>query len=405
MDEEIKELPVESVEEVKETVETIEVQPPTNENNETIEAAIEPVEVVASDESTETVATEPIENTQEEVVAIDESEPVEIVDYDNVSETLENAPVQNEATEADSSNDLVESEPIVTKPKEKRPRKKFVFKKWMAVVAGVALVFLVTGLILGFIPHRALSDEKFDDWLFVNVFDARDPNSPMISISRDDLSTDNARRKDILQDGLNSTSYSVLRALLEFNFVNDLRFRVDEETEENVPVWGEDGHRLRDDQNELVYEDITRDVRFEVRAENVPLRTRTQQGTYLLEFIFATQGQPRRSLTVRDNSDEARENREREKTVYFDTIHILISDSFNSIEQFTMYAFDSERLNRVDPFEPPYYVSPIFIRMNTTTLYERLTDIREEIRGDRDNGTHISQITPDPDEPDYDYYV
>jgi len=307
-----------------------------------------------------------------------------------------------DSTQADSTHQddaFSEEEPTIAasqfSPRQKRPREKFVLKKWMVIVASIVAGFFISGLILGLVPHRAMTRSGFEDWMFVRIFDAQDPESPMVEISRDATDAQNVEFKRLFNQGMRSTRHSALTSLFEFNYVNSLRFRT-REVIDYVNEYDEYDHIVLDEETgHPVRTQVRTTERVEVNARDVVSRTQSRSGTYVIEFVFATQGTPVEqlpSVRVRDNSTAASGNRS--VNVHFDTIRILVRDTgANQIEEHEMFLFNSDDARNTNPESQDVMVTPVLIRMNAASLYNRLTDIREEVRGDRDNGTHVEPPT------------
>jgi len=373
---------------------------------EIIETVAEPVEVApvadevvaeAHDEKpvdTSTVSIEDIEAMEEEVVEVEAE--------------LEDSDIEN----SDDGDEFSEKPKQASINSQPQPRKKFKFRKWMAVVACLVGAIFVVGLVLGLIPVRRLDDEIFDNWISVDIFDSTSSANAMTQVHRDQLDGDN-RIANWLHEGLDSTSHSILRSVFEGNARNRLRLRTREVVEYHYE-YDEDELRVQDEMGDFITYSTREVVRDSIALRDVFAATATRPGTYLLQFSFeqmqvATQDLTN-SITVRDNTTAARNARARDYTIYFDTILVLINDSFGSIEEYQMFVFNSKDMidrevwsDDANDGEGGYVmhygvyseVTPILIRMNTSRLYERLTDIREVIRGDRDNGTHIPDTPGD----------
>jgi len=378
---------------------------------ESVASALEEPSATAAEES-------PIEAVEETPVALDE---ITTTADNNEIPVIEDIEILNEQPIAEESADEIhvienvelfdeeeELEEEIAKPfvpmqgtREKRePRQKFKFRKWMAIPAAIIVGLLVTGLIMGFIPHRALSDDAFSDWHHVRIYDSE---GHLETIVNRELNDHNERIKGLFNRGIASTSHSMLRSIFEQNFTNSLRFRT-HETTTRTQRFDEDNNPVRNDFGDLVWDVTTTVEKSEVAANTVRERTGYAPGTYVLEFMFARQDEPRRQVTVRDNSTNARQQGSRNVTVSFSHLRIVINDSRNTILEYRMYLFDENRINVANPAADEETVTPVLIRMNTSSLYTRLTDIREIRRGSRDNGEFVPEQPPElpPDMDDWD---
>jgi len=289
-----------------------------------------------------------------------------------------------------------------TPSKVKIKKERFSFSKpqkiFLMVVAVAIVCVLITALIIGLIPNRALNDDVFMGFKSVNIYDGS--NFWLGSFGHDE---DNENDK-LLLEGLQSTQHSLLRSAFGFNYVNSLRLRTRNHTETFVE-YDEDRRIIRD---EITNEPLTRTettvVRDErMRATQVSSQVSAQPGTYVLEFVFASQTDARHRIRVRDNTTAARDRGERHSYIYFDRIRIVINDSLNEIEEYVLFAYDSVAADISNPsISENQFAVPILIRMNTTRLYEQLGEIRNNIRGSSDNGTFLPPETDDGGD-EYDY--
>jgi len=372
------------------------------------EAPIAEEPPVAQEEITTTVANEDEIPVIEAEEAFDEqpqaNDEIPVVDETPIGDAVFAVPQEVEETPAKKPTPVRMS----GIKHEKSPRQKFRFRKWMAIPAVLLVGLLVTGLILGFIPHKALSDEVFANWIYVNIYDS---NGYLASIRREDFNEDNDHLRDIFQEGIASTSHSMLRSLLEFNYVNTLRLRTNERVD-RVYRLNDDLTFYTDHLNNRVYDEVTTVDRVEVLGSEIRNVTPFGAGRFVLEFVFATQADyihyedrpsDRKYYTglpyiyVRDNSTEARATGNRYKRIDFDRIRMVINDSFNVIEEYEMYIFNSNYTEVANPIAREHRVTPVLIRMNTSRLYHRLLDIRQIQRGNRDNGEYVVDIPPEDD--------
>jgi len=329
----------------------------------------------------------------------------------------ESVPIVESYNEEDFVDSSSEKSTATAQKQPKAPRPKFKFKLWMAIAAGLVVALLISGTILGFIPYRNLDQRRgdFSGWDMVHISDAE---GHFVTIRREHLDSEHdsiREQAQAFEQGLNSTAHSLLRSLFMFNYVNDLRFRL-RESHSRLPQFNEDGYRYRAEDGEWVYIEETNDVRIERTLAQAHTDTQTQAGTFLLDFRFPSltpayiqayyeehgvrpTHQPQ-YIYIRDNSTEARDNRERNVRVYFDRVRLLINDSYGDISTFVLfiYNYDDFIATAINPYAAENRINPVEIRMRTSVLYERLMDIREHYRHNRDNGVYVPQ--PDLEDGD-----
>ena len=272
--------------------------------------------------------------------------------------------------------------------KAQQTKQKFVVRKWMVITAAVLLIIIVGVTVMAFIPLKTLSADAFSDYLYVNVYDQS--GGLILSVKNDGDGLSDAQKKyaPLLKEGLSGTTHSVLRSAAEFNFSNRLEY-VTKKVETEEPVYDDEGFVKRDESGL----DVTKTVKTVKRAEievtsEANLREVMQSpgpGRFVLEFVFSEQGGQRKTATVRDNSTEAKENKERSKKVEFDRVRIVINDSKNIIEKYAMYLYDSDVLA-----DGEAVLTPVRIRMNTTKLYGKLCELRKEAGYGEDNGEYVA---------------
>jgi len=394
--------------------------------------AIEETTTTADNDDLPVIETTEAEPFNEEPAAeATEEENVEAAEFseETTIESTEDSALNadEDFSETGESNDSANAHSSTTLS-QKPPRKKFKFRKWMLIPACILAAVFFTGLILGLIPQRAFYNSvnpAGHDWIFVNIFDAQSSTSPVTTIFNDGT----PEMRELFDKGIVGTRHSALRSLFEGNFTNSLRFATTENTTE-TPRFNEDGEWEFDDLDNPMFDETTTTDRILLRHNDVIARTQTEPGTFVLEFVFATQSDSLRHIdnlynpnaldngfrlpyvTVRDNSTSARESGERNVKIYFDRIRILINDSLNSIQEYQMFFFNSMALTppggiRNYLSEYATYATPVFVRMNTTSLYTRLLDIREHFRFNRDNGEFVApevELPPEEDEDDWGNY-
>jgi len=309
--------------------------------------------------------------------------------------------------------------------KVKNAKKKPVIRLWMLITAAVLLILLVGIIIMACIPLKALSDDAFSNYLYVNVYDRNGGTTPMLSVKNDRKLPQGAPEHEktyarLLREGLNGTEHSVLRSAAEFVFVGGLRF-ITQEVDRSHLVYDENGFKTYDEEGLEVskaFKTVDR-VEREVRSE-AHLREIMQSpgpGRYVLEFVFCDQTQYtaiheqiekeirekklnekdrdaefiqrkkqiQPSVVVRDDSTDAKYFKQQDVTVHFDRVRIVINDSQNVIQDYAMYLYDSEELETGEAV-----LSPVWISMNTTALYGKLCELRKIARDSDDNGEYLA---------------
>ena len=382
----------------------------------TPEPTLEPIAETHVEESKAVVTEMAGETVAAQVpVAEESSDKAQASDNDHDGEAV---------VEADDEDEFSEDATTSNTPTQKAPRKKFKFTKWMAVAAGFLAAFILTGIILAVIPYRNLSHDQFSGWTHVNIYDS---GGFLVTIGNNHagLENDLGIRRDMFEHGLDSTRHSLLRSIFEFNYVNDLRFRLNEN---HIPAHQkfdpETGYRYIDSNGVAVWiDDKVVTERQEFTRAQAHAQTEARGGTFMLDFFFPSRtptqlvgadgnlmyeydedynriapivdrSQPQ-SITVRDNSDAAREARERNYTFYFNRVRILFNSSYGEIAEFVLFVYNSYDFEQtaLTPFASENRMTPVAIRMDTTALYETLMDIREPLRFNRDNGAYV----PDDD--------
>ena len=260
--------------------------------------------------------------------------------------------------------------------------KKPIVKKWMVITAAILIVILAAVLVMAFIPFKALSSDVISDYLYVDVYDQG--NNRILTVKKDGASDSDKEYAALFEKGISATQYSVLRSVFEFNFVNSLRYKTQKVSKEEYQ-YDDDGYIKKDKEGISVTKTVKTVERVEVSGQDIVSKTQAAPGLYVLEFVYCEQGQPRKEIEVKDDSTEAKANKERVKTIKFDRIRIVFNSSKNMIEEYTMYAYNSDEVASGEAV-----VTPILIRMNTTKLYEKLCELRKIIIGSDDNGEYVS---------------
>ncbi|MCL2796430.1 MAG: hypothetical protein FWD58_00005 [Firmicutes bacterium] len=306
----------------------------------------------------------------------------------------------------------------------KKTKKKGALKWWLLGTAAVLAVIVVAVAVMAFIPYKALADDAFTRYQYVNVYDRNGGSTPMLSVKNErlvaaDTSTFEKEYAKLLKQGLVGTEHSMLRSAAEFNFVGDLRYITQKVKTEELVYDKDDFKKINKEGLEVTKTVKTVErVEREVVSEQA-LRDYMQApgaGRFVLEFVFVEQStytaihqgidarvraktllekdadaefakekalkQP--YVTVKDNSTEAKKNKEQTKKLHFDRVRIVINDSQNVIQKYAMYLYDSDDLATGEAV-----LSPVWIRMNTTTLYGKLCELRKWARGSDDNGEYI----------------
>ncbi len=246
--------------------------------------------------------------------------------------------------------------------------KKFEIKKWHKVVAIVLASILVICLALGFISNKSLSRSEFSDYQYVNVYDNSGSSSPMCVIK----AGDEDESKEYFDDGISSTSFSWLRGVLEYKFWGyGLEFRTYTETEDEIQYDDYGYPELDDDGNEET-EEVETEYRYTMYGSDVSNVVKAGEGMFMLEFVFATQGEDRKSIKVEGEE------------VLFNKLYVIITDSGSILKEYPMYLVDEDQMHEDNAYE----ISPILFTSDFTTLYENLCEIKEIYTGSDDNGEY-----------------
>ncbi|MCL2061599.1 MAG: hypothetical protein FWH03_03135 [Firmicutes bacterium] len=260
--------------------------------------------------------------------------------------------------------------------KIEKPQKKFVFKKWMAVVLAGLLATAAVFIVLGCIPYKGLGAEEFSDYLHVNIYDQSGfAVTVKNKATASDMTEADLKREELFNEGLASTGYSLLRAAFEFSYITSLRFET-ERISENVRQYNDDDTPRKNRHGEDVFKTEKRTERVMQNAKELLDPPETGGGYYALDFIYRDhRDQPRKTITVQG------------ETIEYDRIRIVLFDSLNTIMPFTINFFDSNKVAHDAGETLEVEVPNVVIRLNTSKLYETLGEIKSLTGGSPDNGS------------------
>lgn len=262
-------------------------------------------------------------------------------------------------------------------------KKKFEMKQWQKVLAIVLGSIVVITVALGLIPNKTLARSVFSDYKYVNVYDN---NGQLCVITTDSDEEEATEAREYFDDGIDSTSFSWLRGLLEYKIWGyGFDFRTYEETEEEIE-YDDYGYPELDDDGNEEYDEEDYEYRYEMLGRDVQSSMLSQvgDGKFVLEFVFANQGEDRKSIKIEGEE------------VLFSHMYVVIIDTEGLLySDMELYLVDEDQ---VYDNEEGYWVSPIGFTADFTTLYENLCEIKEIYTGTDDNGTYGGETEEDTEE-------
>ncbi len=226
--------------------------------------------------------------------------------------------------------------------------KKRALRLTLIIIASVVAAILITGLILGLIPKKGFTD--FADYKYVNVSSSSSTQSINNVTEKTSDNTDQYEINKMLKDGLKTTKFSVLRAILEGNVSKAVTF---EKTTEEY---------LNDDD-----EVKEREVKKMIAGSTIASLAPATATAYSLTFRYnrGTGENPEKFITV-----------EGEK-VYYDVIKVAVSaDESNIIEDYTVYFYDSEKAG----VDEDYEITPVIIKAKLIDLKKAIDAIFEYLK-------------------------
>ena len=204
----------------------------------------------------------------------------------------------------------------------------------LIVVSSIVAAILIAGIILGCIivrPMKGFTD--YSEIYVTNAASQRLPDGPLKD-----------KYKGKIDKAVKKTGFSVLRAMLEFAYSYGPEFL----TEVN-----EDGETVR----------VAR------KKSEVYSACAATSDSYMLELQFGGKNDPLKTFSVG------------KETIAYNTLVMNVHTTDGELRWVNLYLFDQYMDGENDPKAEEYYVTPIRVRMNTSSLYIALGEIEREILG------------------------
>lgn len=236
---------------------------------------------------------------------------------------------------------------IKTDEQKKKGRKIII-----AAVCSVLAMVIVAAVVLGVINNAGFS--AFEDYKDVRIESVSKTQSINNVTAKTADNEDQYNLNVLIQDGLKSTQYSLLRALFEGNMGSSLKF-----VTEDVEKKDEDGNKY------------TEKERVKIDRDDILGKVEAAKDAYVLTFTYARASDGKLSKSVKVEGED----------VYFDTMRILLSvKEGNIIQDYTVYFYDNEYVKGNFAGADEYQITPVTLKAKGTEFKAKLDEAFDYIR-------------------------
>lgn len=219
------------------------------------------------------------------------------------------------------------------------------FKIVLIVLCSILAAVIITGTVLGFIPSAGFS--ALSDYQYVNIESTAKTQS-INNVTTKDGNEDQYHMNSLLKDGLASTKFSYLRAVMEGNVGNSMKFE-----KEDVEKKDEDGNKY------------TEKEKVEIMRKDILGKITTAENAYVLTFSY----KELKTITVEGEE------------IKFDTMRVLMNaKEGNIIQDYTVYFYDNDYVSGNFEGSDEYKITPVIVKAKGTQFMEKLDDIFKYIK-------------------------